>query len=120
MKILCTGTASAKDRDLKCNFCDNVFKSKDLLMTHRKETHSEANSLKCRDFQKGTCRYKDNECWYNHNEEQVEQQKNVHTQDFQKVQNNPHPPDMMERMRNMMEMLTEKVKNLKKIVKIDQ
>ena len=89
-------------------------------MTHRKETHSESNTLKCREFQKGTCRYKDNECWFNHDEEPFKQQKNVHAQDFQKAQDNPHPPEMMERMISMMEILMEKVGKLENIVKIDQ
>ena len=90
-------------------------------MIHRKDRHTESNMFKCRDFQKGFCRFKENECWYNHDEKSVNYtEKDVQTPVFQEAQDNPHPPDMMERMMSMMEKLMKKVENLECIVQIDQ
>ena len=49
-----------------------------------------------------------------------DKENDVQTPVFQKAQDDPHPPDMMERMMSMMEKLMKKVENLECIVQIDQ
>jgi hypothetical protein len=114
--------ANKKDAiEFKCSFCEHIFKRKHELMMHRKDMHTESNMFKCRAFQKGLCRNKENECWYNHDEKSVnDTEKDVQTPVFQKAQDNPHPPDMMERMMSIMEKLMKKVEILESIAQIDQ
>ena len=84
------------------------------LLVHRRESHNPTKMFKCRDFEKDACRFRSEECWYNHEDnismdEKVEEHK---TPVFQKAEVNPHPPDMMEKIVNMLEMLSKKVKSL--------
>ena len=127
-KSLVEDTASAESRsNFKCSFCDNVFQRKEELLTHRKETHVQSSMFKCREFKQGTCKFSANECWYKHDNKIAEdkqddaRQKHFHqNSDFQNVQDNPHPPEMMERIISMMERLANKVESLEQIVKNDQ
>ena len=90
-------------------------------MVHRKDTHSQANMFKCRDFKVGACRFDSKECWYSHDAlPQDEAQSNLPNQDFQKAPENQHPPDMMERLITMMKKLSEKVNKLERSVHSDQ
>ena len=76
---------------------------------------------KCTKFQGNKCKFTSESCWYNHDEKSVNYtEKDVQTPVFQEAQDNPHPPDMMERMMSMMEKLMKKVENLECIVQIDQ
>ena len=88
-------------------------------MVHRKESHTQSGMFKCRDFMKGICTFNVKECWYSHDDKNGE----IHQQNipfFQKAQDNPHPPDLMERLISMMEKLTKKVDVLEKTVQNNQ
>ena len=99
--------------EFKCRFCETTFHDKSDFMYHRKTKHSQIVS-KCRDFSQRTCNYSDSECWYKHDEAIFVNvsENEAHNSDFQKATEDNHPPDMMQRMMNLMEILMEKVKNL--------
>ena len=90
-------------------------------MVHRKEAHSQSNMFKCRDFKNGACRFSSSECWYKHEENQTDDNQGAFQKsDFQKGQENPQPPEVIERILSMMEKLMEKVNTLEKCMKKDQ
>ena len=72
--------------NMKCKLCENVYKTKDELMMHRKEHHPETVST-CRDQQTGYCHRKENECYYSHKDIPDGGNRNrVKAQVFRKVQ----------------------------------
>ena len=48
-----------------CNFCDKFFKSRNQLMIHKKQEHTEKVSV-CWNFLHGNCRFGDSGCWFRH------------------------------------------------------
>ena len=59
--------------NLKCRNCGDDFVSKWNLMNHRKNKHLE-NVAPCRNHRERRCPYSDDKCWWNHNENQQEQE----------------------------------------------
>ena len=101
----------------KCNFCENVFNTKDELMKHRKQQHVETVS-NCRDHQKGYCKWKENNYYYSHKYMIGEESQNkIKTQVFQKVQETAQPPDSVNKLMVMLQKFTEKVESLETIVR---
>ena len=97
-------------KEYKCRFCESIFENKPAFMNHRKMNHPEV-VVKCRDFERDCSRFPEAECWYNHSpseEPGFEYQKS----DFQKAQHNLHPPDLMQRIISMMELVMMKVEKL--------
>jgi hypothetical protein len=85
------------------------------LLTHRKKSHNKTKQFKCRDFKKGACHFSFEECWYNHEDIPTEEKiEDIQNSGFQKPEVNLHPPDLVERIVSMLEMLTQKVNNLEK------
>ena len=60
-------TLEDQSNDIKCYFCDNRFKTKSEIMTHRKKEHVEKVDA-CRLFSEGKCYLGDMDCWYTHSE----------------------------------------------------
>ena len=56
------------EKTFTCKFCNNMFKTKHLLMKHSREEHEE-NTSKCWNFQSSECEYQDN-CWFSHEKEE--------------------------------------------------
>ena len=55
------------------------------------------------------------ECWYDHEDIPTEEKiEDIQNSGFQKAKVNLHPPDLVERIVSMLEMLTQKVNNLEK------
>ena len=50
---------------LNCNFCDETFQTKHLLMHHKKKAHGE-KVTNCWKFVSGHCDYGDENCWFSH------------------------------------------------------
>ena len=50
---------------ITCNYCREMFKTKDSLMVHRKNEHMERLSI-CSNFLDGTCYFEADNCWYIH------------------------------------------------------
>ena len=50
---------------IECSFCDQFFKSRNLLMLHKKQEHTEKVSV-CWHFLHGNCRFGDSSCWFRH------------------------------------------------------
>ena len=50
----------------KCKFCEEIFQTKNVLMKHNREEHSEHLNV-CWRFQKGSCYYGDS-CWFLHDQ----------------------------------------------------
>lgn len=99
------------NKDFPCSFCENVFSSKSQLMSHRKQIHPLYIRSKCRDFIKGDCKFS-SDCWYVHDEKYENG-----NMDFQQVQNNPHPPDLIQSIVSMMEKISAKVLELEESAK---
>ena len=55
-------------KNIDCFICGKSFKNKSELMNHRKQEHYEIVKP-CFQFYKNTCRFKDDLCWYKHEEE---------------------------------------------------
>ena len=71
----------------------------------------------CRDFKKGSCKFTSEECWYSHEDEDVSVEEEIKTnQDsvFQKANMNLHPPDLIVKIVNMLQLLTGKISSLEK------
>ena len=97
-----------------CSFCEETFPNMAQLLVHRKEYHNPTKKIQCRDFDKESCRFSSEECWYKH-ENDISVDENVEEcQDsvFQKAKVNQDPPDMMQKIVNMLELLSRKVKSL--------
>ena len=101
--------------EFKCRFCENIFKGKSDFMVHRKMNHTQSVP-KCRDFQQGNCHLSHEECWYKHDDISFTYEANNGTDSsgFQNAPDNNHPPDMIRRMMDLMEILRGKVDNLEK------
>ena len=54
-----------ENNTLNCNFCDETFHSKHLLMHHKKKAHEE-KVTNCWRFASGHCDYGDKNCWFSH------------------------------------------------------
>ena len=106
--------------EFKCRFCEKIFQDKSEFMLHRKTDHYQIVS-KCRDHLQGKCTNSDFECWYKHDDLSFayETQNEEQNLDFQEGPED-HPPDMMKRMMDLMEMLMMKVNNLEKSSPIQQ
>ena len=107
--------------DFKCRFCEKTFQEKLDFMMHRKTNHSQIVS-KCRDYQLGRCNFSEYECWYKHDEISFtyETENEANSSVFQKAPEDNHPPDMMKKVIDMMEMIMMKVKNLENSQNIHQ
>jgi hypothetical protein len=77
-----------------------MFQSKATMMTHRKRSHA-SYVRKCIQFAENNCQFKNNSCWYQHDEEMEtdtgteDKSSNEHEdsdQVFQKVLGNLKPP----------------------------
>ena len=106
---------------LKCLYCDESFKTKSDLMSHRKMIHRTKLSV-CREYKSGNCKFMPNNCWYSHNEGfQSENSKEDSKEPvFWKSRVNSQPPDLIERIMSMLEVVTSKVKELEVTVKKNQ
>ena len=58
-------------KSIKCNLCDEFFKSKNEFMTHRKKNHEE-NVKMCNLFKKGHCTYHEC-CWFVHRNVEIDE-----------------------------------------------
>ena len=77
--------------DIDCFVCNETFKSKPELMTHRKKNHSEI-IRQCIQFSQNNCRYEEGSCWYKH---VIEQRNNIDEDsdsDFQEASMKKKPP----------------------------
>ena len=81
-------------------------------MKHRKFEHNQIIA-KCRDYNQGSCRFTKEECWYSHSENKSASE-NDESEVFRKETLSNHPPDMLERLMDMMEELVKKVNILEK------
>ena len=76
----------AAQQEFKCSFCEEKFKTKFLIMHHKKEYHRES-VLPCRDFIKGSCRFESERCWFKHeryssNNQEINIQSNTENQEM--------------------------------------
>ena len=99
--------------EAKCSFCDEVFKSKSELIVHRKNIHAQKKVILCRDYQRGSCRYPEDECWYRHvpsSELKMGNRSSI----FQNAQSMNHRPESMiiEKTMEMMQMLINQISSL--------
>ena len=53
-------------QQFNCNSCNDLFRTKGELLTHRKKHHPEVVST-CKNILNGQCRYGDEKCWFIHN-----------------------------------------------------
>ena len=60
-----TNPQKGKKSRVECNFCDQTFKSRNQLMIHKKQEHTEKVSV-CWNFLHGNCRFGDSSCWFRH------------------------------------------------------
>ena len=62
-----TPRVQSEEQNFKCNSCGEMFKSRTMLMRHRKNVH--INTItKCREYIKGNCSRTNENCWYLHEE----------------------------------------------------
>ena len=71
--------------EIKCYVCDQKFKTRNGMMRHRKQQHTKGLRI-CRDYEKGTCEFGADRCWYMHSN-------GVETQDFCSDPENQEPPE---------------------------
>ena len=69
---------AAHELMMKCNNCDEKFKTKPSLMSHRKIVHESLISH-CRYYKNGNCKF-NTACWYKHENDQTENQISMVTQ----------------------------------------
>ena len=55
---------------IKCNVCKTKFKGKHDLMTHIKTNHRTSLPT-CKHFQKGSCKFTEQSCWFVHKREEI-------------------------------------------------
>ena len=80
-------TAEEKDQII-CYVCNQVFKTKNRMMRHRKENHRES----VRNCNSESCHYDSQTCWFNHKDNDGSDNQN---QGFQKVTKKLVPPGKM-------------------------
>ena len=91
-----------QNESIKCFICNETFERKADMMSHRKRNHA-SYIRKCLQFARNNCSFKNNSCWYQHDEEMetdasnenenVNKQKQEENESvFQKVSPNPKPP----------------------------
>ena len=51
--------------NIQCFICNHVFETKTQMMIHRKNEHKEIVKC-CSQFQQGTCRFRNDSCWFLH------------------------------------------------------
>ena len=85
--------AIGSSKEFKCNVCDIKFKTKAELRIHQKQTHKE-NIKACIKFKKGSCQYDNENCWFLH--------------DYENVQQNDDK-EIIQKLFEMMEKMTERI-----------
>ena len=79
-----------------CNFCEQVFTNKSEFLKHRKIKHAQ-NVPHCKNFEKGACRYENENCWFKHNQHET-------------LKENEHENNkVVQRIFMMMEKMTERI-----------
>ena len=97
------------EENIKCFLCNETFKSKALMMIHRKLSHVSAVRI-CNKYNQNKCYFPNNTCWYLHEEEMEtdesdakdneneEEENNTDSESgFQKVFVNLKPPILKQR-----------------------
>ena len=69
-QMICAGgtTPSQIDENVRCFLCNETFKSKASMMSHRKNKHLGV-VRRCSKFIENKCTFKSETCWYLHDEE---------------------------------------------------
>ena len=80
--------------EYQCNYCKKIYSSKSDLHKHIKTKHSMMNQ-KCKYYEKSICKF-GKYCWYSHNENENKKNGEV-------------TADVIEKLFNMMETLTERI-----------
>ena len=107
--------SETREPGYKCSFCEQVFNTMAQLLVHRKESHTDTKMFRCRDDRKGACRFSSDDCWFKHDDILVDREgKDTSKPVFQNAKVNLHPPDLIEKIVSMMEILTKKVSILEK------
>ena len=89
------------NENIICYKCSETFESKTDMMVHRKKKHASSVRI-CFKFAQNNCYYKNNSCWFLHEEEEimdtddiveVDDRINIEEESvFQKVSENLRPP----------------------------
>lgn len=96
----------ASKSEMKCNFCDKTFASQSEFLTHRKRYHKQIVPP-CRNLQNGKCGYTNENCWFNHNENEnndiieIEENKEVIQKIFQMMENFTKEITKLKEMNNL-------------------
>ena len=85
-----------------CNLCEKYFTNEGAIMKHRKTEHP-ANVSECKNIQNGSCRFKEEKCWFKHSEIDI----------FQKEH-----PEIIEKLFSILETFTNRIDSLEKYMKI--
>ena len=101
-------TSEEKSHNFECNNCGKEVVTKHDLMEHRKTVHPKTIS-ECRNFKQGRCSRSAAQCWFSHDEENGQFEKQM---DFRNVAEVTIPPEQP-----MMKMLST---ILKKMELLDQ
>ena len=103
------------DFENTCKDCEKVFGTRSELMKHKKDRHMEKIS-KCRDFKLGKCPWNSNNCWFLHEEvnmDDVNMDVDIEEQVFCEDQKK-QPPDQMVLMMEMINKLMTQMEMLQK------
>ena len=99
-------THQPKNSEVKCSFCDNVFKTKSDLRNHLRENHAPESSTQCIDFKNGSCKMSTEDCWFQHNEnEEASEKKSGQVFPNGLLKSQPPDSNLMDKIMGMMQML---------------
>ena len=109
--------ANLTSSEYVCNFCEQHFRNQSEFLKHRKNRHNE-HVPTCKKFKNGECIYGKEKCWYNHNNEELENENENNTKMINK--NGNETEDVIQRIMQMMETLTKRIMDIEiKNQKID-
>ena len=92
----------------KCNFCGKTFESQSEFLTHRIQYHRQIVPP-CRNLQNGKCPYTNENCWFNHNGNEI---MNENENNDAEIEENK---EVIQKIFQMMENFTKEIMKMKEI-----
>ena len=93
-----------EQKEIKCHWCEKVFQTQCDFLKHKKQKHKQFVP-KCRNSYNGKCSYREELCWFIHDE---------NSEGFIDVEKTNENQEVFEKIFGMMEKITERVMHVEK------
>ena len=105
-------TGSNYDKtEYRCRVCDKSFVNRHDFMHHRRKEHAK-NVPFCKNALKGTCHFGVNNCWFNHDENEISNQNQNQSRENQNDMNQ----EVIGKLFEMMEKFTQRIVQIENVI----